>query len=146
MTFKSVIILVIFNSEQPEKSHRYQRNSLIANCRPSFYMPEELLKTIETQSQREHSSRSGFVTNLLFFLLLSPIGKQLQKNASLNRRTIAQELEQSLVLFQQQLPLHQINQLAAATQRSQAQMMTYLVLLGLQAYQAKERLNKNAEY
>ncbi|MBE9016797.1 hypothetical protein IQ272_11755 [Chroococcidiopsidales cyanobacterium LEGE 13417] len=109
-------------------------------------MPEELLKTIETQSQREHSSRSGFVTNLLFFLLLSPIGKQLQKNASLNHRTIAQELEQSLVLFQQQLPLHQINQLAAATQRSQAQMMTYLVLLGLQAYQAKERLNKSAEH
>jgi len=108
-------------------------------------MPEELLKTIEAQSKRERSSRSSFVTNLLVFLLLSPIGQQLQKNASLNRRTIAQELEQSLVLFQQQLPLNQINQLAAATQRSQAQMMTYLVLLGLQAYQARERLD-STEY
>ena len=109
-------------------------------------MPEELLKIIEAQSQRECSSRSGFVTNLLVFLLLSPIGQQLQKNASLNRRTIAQELEETLVLFQQQLPLHQINQLAAVTQRSQAQMMTYLILLGLQAYQARERLDKSTEY
>lgn len=109
-------------------------------------MSEELLKAIEAQSQREHSSRSGFVTNLLVFLLLSPLGKQLQKNASLNRRTIAQELEESLVLFQQQLPIHQINQLAAITQRSQAQMMTYLVLLGLQAYQARKHLDDGAEY
>jgi len=145
VSFKYIIILVIFNPEGQENSYTYQRNSLNANCRPSFYMPEELLKTIEAQSKRERSSRSSFVTNLLVFLLLSPIGQQLQKNASLNRRTIAQELEQSLVLFQQQLPLNQINQLAAATQRSQAQMMTYLVLLGLQAYQARERLD-STEY
>lgn len=108
-------------------------------------MPEELLKTIEALSQRECSSRSGFVTNLLVFLLLSPIGQQLQKNAILNRRTIAQELEESLVLFRQQLPLDQINQLAAITQRSQAQMMTYLILLGLQAYQSREGLDKHTE-
>lgn len=138
--------MVIFNSEGQENFYRYQRSNPNANCRPSFYMPEELLKIIEAQSQRECSSRSGFVTNLLVFLLLSPIGQQLQKNASLNRRTIAQELEETLVLFQQQLPLHQINQLAAVTQRSQAQMMTYLILLGLQAYQARERLDKSTEY
>lgn len=109
-------------------------------------MSEELLRTIEAQAKRERASRSGFVTNLLVFLLLSPLGEQLQKNASLNRRTIVQELEHSLTLFQQQLPLQQINQLAEAAQRSQAQMLIYLVFLGLQAYQIGERLKHETKY
>jgi hypothetical protein len=108
-------------------------------------MSEELLREIEVQAQREHASRSSFVANILAFLLSSPIGQQLLQNASLSRRTLVQELEQSLTLFQQQLPLQQINQLAMASQRSQAQMLTYLVLLGLQAYQAGEDLNHETE-
>lgn len=103
--------------------------------RPTFYMPSELLRAIDTQSRRENSSRSGFVSSLMTFLLLSHIGHQLQENAANNHRTLAQELERSLVLFQQQLPLEQINQLALNSQRSQAQMLIHLVLLGLEVYQ-----------
>jgi hypothetical protein len=132
-------ILVILNSK--ERTSGYQRHNPDASRRPSFYMSEDLLREIEAQAQQEHASRSGFVTSILTFLLLSPIGQQLRQNASLSNRTIVQELEQSLALFQQQLPLQQINQLAVATQRSQAQMLIHLVLLGLQAYQVGEHSN-----
>jgi len=81
-------------------------------------MSNELLRAIPYPAEQEHASRSGFVTGLLGFLLLSRIGQQLQENASRNNRTLAQELEQSLGIFQEQLPVEQINQLAIASQRS----------------------------
>jgi len=123
----------------------YGRHNPDATSRPSFYMSEELLRAIQAQAQREHTSRSSFVTGMLNFLLLSQIGQQLQANALQNNRTLVQELEQSLVLFQEQLPLERINQLAASSQRSPAQMLTYLVLLGLQAYLTREELNPESE-
>jgi hypothetical protein len=108
-------------------------------------MSNELLRAIHIQAQQEHASRSGFVTGLLGFLLLSRIGQQLQENASRNNWTLAQELEQSLAIFQEQLPMEQINQLAITSQRSPTQMVTYLVLLGLQVYQERNRLNPEAD-
>jgi hypothetical protein len=108
-------------------------------------MSDELLRAIEIQAQQERASRSGFVVSLLSFLLLSPIGQQLQENARNNNRILAQELEQSLALFQEQLPLDEINQLAAVSQRSSTQMLIYLVLLGLQVYQEVNRLNTEGE-
>jgi UPF0716 family protein affecting phage T7 exclusion len=107
-------------------------------------MSDELLKAIHAQARKERASRSGFVTGLLGFLLLSPVGQQLQENASRNNRTLAQELGQTLALFQEKLPLKQISQLAAASQRSQTQMLIYLVLLGLQVYE-RDRLNPEAD-
>lgn len=108
-------------------------------------MSDELLKAIELQAEQERASRSGFVTSLLSFLLLSPAGQQLRKNAWYSNRALAQELEQFLVLLQEQLPLERIDQLAVASQRSLPQMLTHLVLLGLQTYQQVDRLNVESE-
>ena len=109
--------------------------------RPTFYMTSLLLQTIEAQAAQENTSRSRFVTSLLSLLLLSPLGEQLQANAHQNHRTLAQELEHNLVLFEQQLPQEQIDELARSSQRSLSQMLIYLVLLGLQDYQQGRRLN-----
>lgn len=106
-----------------------------ATSRPTFYMNNQLLNAIEQAAQQEHASRSSFVASLMSFLLLSSLGQQLQENARRSNRTLAQELEQSLNLFQEQLPLGDINQMATASQRSLPQMLTYLVLIGLQSYQ-----------
>lgn len=100
-------------------------------------MPQELLQFIEVQARREHVSRSGFVTGLLGFLLLSSVGQRICANAERNNRPISQELEYSLSLFHGQLPLEEIDKLATASQRSLPQMLTYLVLLGLHHYQTE---------
>lgn len=131
------------NSESRDKYSGYERHNPDATSRPTFYMSDKLLKEIHAQAQKERASRSGFVTTLLSFLLLSPTGQQLQENASHNNRTLAQELEQSLALFREQLPMKQINKIAIASQRSQTQMLIYLVLLGLQVYET-DRLNLEA--
>lgn len=131
--------------ESGSRSGGYGRHNPDATSRPTFYMSDELLRAIEVQAQQERASRSGFVAGILSFLLLSLIGQQLQENARNHNRTLVQELEQSLALFQEQLPLDEINQLAAISQRSSTQMLTYLVLLGLQVYQEVNRLNSEAE-
>ena len=113
--------------------------------RPTFYMTNELFQAIEYQAQQERTSRSRLVTSLLSFLLLSSSGQQLQENARLNNRTLAQELEQTIVLLKQQLPHEQISELASASQRSPANMIVYLVLLGLQVYLEGERLNQTED-
>jgi len=101
-------------------------------------MPQELLQFIEAQAQREHVSRSAFVTGVLSFLLLSPVGQRVCANAERNNRPVSQELGYSLSLFQDQLPLEEIEQLAATSQRSLPQMLTHLVLLGLYHYQTEK--------
>ena len=123
---------------------KYQRYNLNATQRPTFYMSSVLLKAIETRSKQEHTSRSGFVASILTFLLLSPIGQQLQENARVNNLTLAQELEKTLALFEQQLIQKQVSQLAVTCQRSSDQMLIYLALLGLRVYQEGERLDRNA--
>lgn len=115
-----------------------------ATSRPTFYMNNQLLKAIEQVAEQEHASRSSFIASLLNFLLLSPLGQQLKENARLSNRTLVQELEQSLSLFQEQLPLADISQMAAASQRSPTQMLMYLVLLGLQSYQAGQLLRQES--
>jgi len=125
------------NSKNKGNRSGYGRYNPDATSRPTFYMTQELLKAIETQAQQEHASRSGFVTSVLGFLLLSPTGQQLKHNAQYNNRSLVQELEQTLALFQGQLPLEEITQLAAASQRSPVQMLAYLVLQGLQAHKEK---------
>lgn len=125
--------------ESKNGSKEYGRDNQSSTNRPTFYMSNELLKAIEAQAQQEHTSRSKLVSNILFLLLLTPIGRQLRENARCNRRSLAQELEQSLALLQEQLPLEQINQFAADSQRSPTQMLTYLVLVGLQTYREKNR-------
>ena len=120
--------------DSKESLSGYGRYNPDASSRATFYMTQELLKAVRTQAQQEHASRSGFVTSLLEFFLLSPTGQQLKNNAQFNNRSLVQELEQTLSLFQGQLPLEEITQLAAASQRSPVQMLAYLVLQGLQAY------------
>lgn len=107
-------------------------------------MSSVLLKAIETQSKQEDASRSGFVASVLTFLLLSSTGQQLQEDARVNNLTLAQELEQTLALFEQQLLQKQVGQLAVTCQRSLDRMLIYLVLLGLRVYQEGERLDRGA--
>lgn len=128
------------NTKSGDSHSGYGRYNPDAVSRPTFYMSDELLRAIEVQAKQEHASRSGFVAGLLNFLLLSPTGQQLQKNAWYGSRTLAQELEQYLTLIQEQLPLEKIDQLAAMSQRSLPQMLTYLVLQGLETYQESNRL------
>lgn len=142
---KKFTAVTILNSKSRDRASGYGRHNPEATNRPTFYMSDELLRAIQDQAQQERASRSGFVAGVLGFLLLSPIGQQLQKNAWRNNRTLAQELEQSLALFQEQLPLEQINQLAQASQRSPTQMLIYLVLLGLQVYQETDWPNPEAD-
>jgi hypothetical protein len=124
-----------------KRERGYGRYNPSAISRPTFYMSQALLQAIEAQAQGEYASRSGFVSGLLGFLLLSPLGQRMRENAERNSRTLAQELEQSLGLLQEQLPMSQIQELATASQRSPVQMLTYLTLLGLQSYEAGQRLN-----
>ncbi len=133
------------NTKSRDRHNGYGRYNPDATSRPTFYMSDELLRAIEVQAQQERASRSSFVTGLLSFLLLSPTGRQLLKNAYYGKRTIAQELEQFLVLLQEQLPLEEINQLAVASQRSLPQMLIYLVLLGLQTHQQLNWLNVDSD-
>jgi len=128
------------DSEQ-RRERGYGRYNPNAISRPTFYMSQALLQAIEAQAQGEYASRSGFVSGLLGFLLLSPLGQQIQENARRNNRTLTQELEQSLSLFQEELPIGEIQKLAASSQRSLVQMLTYLTLLGLQSYRQGKRLN-----
>jgi len=59
----------------------YGRYNPSATSRPTFYMPDTLLHAIEAQAGCDHVSRSGLVSGLLNFLLLSPIGQRLKQNA-----------------------------------------------------------------
>jgi len=104
---------IILNSESRDRHSGY--GGTTRRNKPSYFL-YELLRAIHTQAEQEHASRSGFVTGLGFIVVT--IGQQLQENASRNNRTLAQELEQSLGIFQEQLPVEQINQLAIASQRS----------------------------
>lgn len=132
------------SEENPTGSRRATHRNNVE--RPTFYMTSALLQAIERQAEQENASRSRFVTSLLTLLLLSPLGEQLQANATHNCRTLAQELEQALILFKQQLPQEQIDELARSGLRSPSQMLIYLVFLGLQAYQQGRRLNSTEGY
>ena len=81
----------------------------------------------------------------LFSLLVplsAPVGQKLQENAKKNRRSLHQELESNLVLFNEQIPTEEISRLAETSQRNPDQMLIHLVLLGLQVYREKEELGE----
>lgn len=122
------------NSEARNEREGYVRYNPGAIKRPTFYMTEELLAAIKIKAHQEHTSCSGFVVRLLSFLLLSPTGQQLQKNALANNRTLAQELEQFCLLLHEQLVLEEVNQLATLSQEFPPQILNHLLLLGLQDY------------
>lgn len=110
-------------------------NDLEGACRPTFYMSTELLNAIEQQSGAEDKKRSPFVAELLEFLLTSPTGEQLCDYAENHRRSLVNELEHQLILFNEQIPAQRIAELAAASQRNPDQMLIRLVLLGLRVYE-----------
>jgi hypothetical protein len=119
-----------------EPSHNPKpEDDLDAACRPTFYMTTELLSAIEQQSGAEDKKRSPFVAELLEFLLTSPTGEQLRDFAQTHRRSLVDELEHQLILFNEQIPTEKIAQLAAASQRNPDQMLIRLVLLGLRVYE-----------
>ncbi|MEO1396090.1 MAG: hypothetical protein AAFV90_24595 [Cyanobacteria bacterium J06634_5] len=104
-------------------------------CRPTFYMSTELLAAIDAQcAQDGGKKRSPFLAELMELLLISPMGEQLRTNAKKNRRSLAHELEASLVLFNEHIPTAEIAELAEASQRNADQMLVRLVLLGLRVY------------
>lgn len=110
-------------------------------CRPTFYMSEELLNRVAVQAKEEGITMSRFVVTILNFLLLSTIGQILQENSRSNQRTLVQELNRNLILLNEKLPIDEIHQLAAISERTSDQMVIYLVLLGLKAYKANPEID-----
>ncbi len=99
-------------------------------------MTTDLLAAIEAQCSVEgDKKRSPFLADILQLLLLSPVGLQLRQRAQENRRDLVDELECNLVLFNDQVPIARIHELAAASQRYPEQMLVRLVLLGLRVYE-----------
>jgi len=72
---------------------------------------------------------------------LSSIGQILQENSRSNQRTLVQELNRNLILFNKKLPIDEIHQLAAISERTSDQMVIYLALLGLKAYKANPEID-----
>lgn len=66
---------------------------------------------------------------------MTPEGRKLRQSALENQRTLAQELENYLLPFQEGFPTERITQLAKVSQRNSTQMTVYLVLLGLRVYE-----------
>lgn len=103
-------------------------------------MNEEMLKEVETLAAKEGVSKSALVVELLNVLLFSEVGRKLQESAVKNRRTLAQQMETILDLFDERIPmgelaqLEEVAQLAEASQRTPAQMVIQLIRLGLRSY------------
>jgi len=69
-----------------------------ATSRPTFYMSMNIKQFIPRRNKSMLLAPALWLA--YWVLLLSRIGQQLQENASRNNRTLAQELEQSLGIFQ----------------------------------------------
>lgn len=105
-------------------------------CRPTFYMSADLLAALESQCAIEgNKKRSPFLTELLNLLLISPTGQRLREQAKTHHRTLVNELESNLILFNEHLPTERIKELAEKSQRHPDQMLVRLVLLGLKIYE-----------
>lgn len=76
-----------------------------ASSRSAIYLSFELSSAIEARAEAERDSKSGLIADLLQLLLLTPSGKQLVANAEAHQQTLAQELERSLILFEDQFPV-----------------------------------------
>ena len=110
--------------------------------RLTLYMSEELYNQVINQSKENETTKSRLIVDLLNLFLMSPVGQKLQENAKKNRRSLHQELESNLVLFNEQIPTEEISRLAETSQRNPDQMLIHLVLLGLQVYREKEELGE----
>jgi hypothetical protein len=110
--------------------------------RLTLYMSEELYNQVINQSKENETTKSRLIVDLLNLFLMSPVGQKLQENAKKNRRSLHQELESNLVLFNEQIPTEEISRLAEISQRNPDQMLIHLVLLGLQVYREKEELGE----
>lgn len=120
------------NRRHPEPENTPEQSSM---RRPTIYMSPELERELEEQSTSEGTSKSRLITDLMELLLMTPEGHKLRQSALENQRTLAQELENYLLPFQEGFPTERIAQLARDSQRSSTQMTVYLVLLGLRVYE-----------
>jgi len=138
---KIFILRIILNSESRDNivvtdgTTQTQQAVLLSICQMNC-------SEHHTQAEQEHASAPALWL-AYWVLLLSRIGQQLQENASRNNRTLAQELEQSLGIFQEQLPVEQINQLASLA--SDADSDGDLPSLIRVACQERNRLNPEAD-
>ena len=131
------------DDDQPSEQHGPTDNA----CRPTFYMDAELFAALEDQCAAEGDrKRSPFLAEILALLLTSSTGQALRDLAKQNRRSLVNELESQLVLFNKNIPTERIAELAEASQRNPDQMMVRLLLLGLRVYERSiERMNEDIE-
>ena len=123
-------------SQLPLSRKLEQEDHIEVACRPTFYMSADLLAALESQCAIEgDKKRSPFLAELLNLLLISPLGQQLREQAKTHHRTLVNELESNLVLFNEHLPTERIKELAEKSQRHPDQMLVRLVLLGLKIYE-----------
>lgn len=112
--------------------------------RITVYLNNELLRTLEARARKERNSRSGLVTSVMGFLLLSPVGERLQATADQNQRSLAQQLENTLVIFRQPATEEAIDELAKASQKTSDQIISEL-LNTLLSVPIKQKLQEHAK-
>jgi hypothetical protein len=120
------------------RSRNYSRN-LGAGERPTFYAPPKLIDEVDKQREVDSDSKSALIAKLLSVCLESQGGRELRSVASANRRTLVSELENFLAA-PLDLPFYdKLLEAASAEARDRTQMLMYLVRLGWDEYQKRQR-------
>lgn len=108
--------------------------------RESFYCRPALDRSIREQAEAEQESKSSIMSGILEIVLVSDVGQRLQRNARKKAIPLRQELEQVLNSFLVKVPSEKIEQFASSSQRTTEQMITFLILIGLNEYEKNARM------
>lgn len=132
---------------QPRRGQRYmksrpglKRKAEYAE-RESFYCRPALNSSIGEQAEAEQESKSSIImSGILEVVLISDVGQCLPRNARKKAIPLRQELEQVLNSFLVKVPSEKIEQCASSSQRTTEQMITFLILIGLDEYEKNARM------
>jgi len=119
----------------PSRAHSKEGEKV----RPSFYAEDELLRQIEQQAKLDKENKSSWLEKVISLLLESSNGKKLREAAAKDELSMIVELSLLLAAFFERLPMEEIEELAAETQRDRYQMVVFLARLGLQTYKNQQR-------
>jgi hypothetical protein len=101
-------------------------------------MTTNLLESIDARCAAEDKERSLFVAEILELVLMSQTGTGLCKSAAQHERSLVNELEENLPLFNSRIPndtIDSIKDLAEASRRSLDEMLIHVILMGLKVYE-----------
>jgi hypothetical protein len=107
-------------------------------CQPTISMTTNLLDAIDALCVLEDKVRSLFVAEILELVLVSQTGVGLCESAAKHERSLVNELEENLLLFNSRIPndtIDSIKELAEASQRSLDEMLIHVILMGVKVYE-----------